>query len=92
MKPFLFQFFLVSKKEFMPKLPNIKGKKLVKILNKIGWLLDHIQGSHYILINKDGKKITIPVHGNSDIPKGTFRGILNDIDITKDEFILLLKK
>jgi len=52
----------------MPKLPNIKGKNLVKILNKIGWQLDHIQGSHYILRNKDGKKLTVAVHGNSEIP------------------------
>ena len=76
----------------MPKLPNIKGKNLVKILNKIGWRLDHIQGSHYILRNKDGKKLTIAVHGNNEIPRGTFLGILNDADILKDEFITLLKK
>lgn len=76
----------------MPKLPNIKGKNLVKILNKKGWLLDHIQGSHYILRNEKGKKLTVAVHGNNDIPKGTLLGILNDADISKDELISLLKK
>ncbi len=75
----------------MPKLPRVKGKNLVKILNKIGWHLDHIQGSHYILRNEYGKKLTVAVHGNSEIPKGTFLGILNDADISKDEFIKLLK-
>lgn len=74
----------------MPKLPNVKGKKLVKVLGKIGWYLDHIQGSHYILRNERGKKVTIPVHGNSDIPKGTFLGILNDIGISKEDLVKLL--
>ena len=70
----------------MPKLQSVKGKNLVKILNKIGWHLDHIQGSHYILRNENGKKLTVAVHGNSEIPKGTFIGILNDADISKEIF------
>jgi len=74
----------------MPKLPNIKGKKLVKILNKLGWNLDHIQGSHYILRNKNGKKLTVAIHGNSEIPKGTLFGILNDANISKEEILRLL--
>ncbi|MCX6751497.1 MAG: type II toxin-antitoxin system HicA family toxin [Candidatus Nomurabacteria bacterium] len=76
----------------MPKLPSVKGKKLIKILEKVGWYLDHTQGSHYILRNENGKKLTVAVHGNSEIPKGTLLGTLNDADISKDEFILLLKR
>ncbi len=76
----------------MPKLPNIKGKQLLKILQNIGYILDHIQGSHHILRRADGKKITIPIHGNKEIPKGTLLGILTDLDISKDEFVVLLKK
>ena len=74
----------------MPKLPGVKGKKLVKILNKLGWELDHIQGSHNILRSADGRKITVAVHGNSEIPKGTLMGILCDAKISKEEFISLL--
>ena len=76
----------------MPKLPSIKGKKLVKILNKMGWLLDHIQGSHYILRNESSKKLTIPVHGNKEIPKGTLLGILSDAGISKDQIIDILRR
>ncbi|MFZ1019590.1 MAG: type II toxin-antitoxin system HicA family toxin [Minisyncoccia bacterium] len=74
----------------MPKLPNVKGKKLVKILEKMGWYLDHIQGSHYILRNESGKKVTVPVHGNKEIPKGTLLGILNDLKISKEEIAKIL--
>jgi predicted RNA binding protein YcfA (HicA-like mRNA interferase family) len=76
----------------MPKLPNIKGKQLLKILKRIGYYLDHIQGSHHILRCSDGKKTTIPIHGNKEIPKGTLLGILTDLNISKEEFALLLKK
>lgn len=76
----------------MPKLPNIKGKQLLKILKGIGYALDHIQGSHHILRRLDGKKVTIPIHGNKEIPKGTLLGILTDLGISKEEFVFLLKK
>ena len=69
----------------MPKLPNIKGKQLLKVLREIGYVLDHIQGSHHVLRRPDGKKTTIPIHGNKEIPKGTLLGILTDLDISKEE-------
>jgi len=76
----------------MPKLPNIKGKQLLKILQGINYDLDHIQGSHHVLRRADGKKVTIPIHGNKEIPKGTLLGILADLEISKEEFIILLRK
>ena len=76
----------------MPKLPTIKGRQLLKILQGIGYNLDHIQGSHHVLRRSDGKKTTVPIHGSKEIPKGTLLGILTDLDISKEEFVLLLKK
>ena len=76
----------------MPKLPNIKGKQLLKILLSLGYNLDHIQGSHHILRRVDGKKITVPVHSSKEIPKGTLHGILTDLDISKEKIVALLKK
>jgi predicted RNA binding protein YcfA (HicA-like mRNA interferase family) len=39
----------------------------------------------------NGKRATTPVHGK-DIPKGTLLAILRDIEMTKEEFVALLKK
>ncbi len=75
----------------MPKLPSIKGKQLLKILQRIGYSLDHIQGSHHILRHSNGKKTTIPIHSNKEIPKGTLLGMLTDLDISKEELTVLLK-
>lgn len=76
----------------MPKLPAVKGKQLLKILVFVGYEIDHIQGSHHILRNTNGKKITLPIHGNSEIPKGTVLGILFDADISKEDFVRMLRK
>ena len=75
----------------MSKLPAIKGKQLLKILQGVGYILDHIQGSHHVLRRADGKKTTIPIHGNKEIPKGTLLGILTDLDISKEELVSMLK-
>lgn len=76
----------------MPKLPTIKAKDLIKILQSFGYKIDRIKGSHHIMRNDAGLKTTIPVHGNSEIPKGTLIAILYDLKIDKEEFVKILKK
>ena len=51
------------------------GKDLLKLLKKHGFVLKRVSGSHHILDN--GKiKITVPVHGNRDLPIGLLNSIL----------------
>lgn len=42
----------------------MKGKELVKLLQKNGWVVDRIHGSHYIM-KKDNETEIIPVHRHS---------------------------
>jgi len=60
----------------------MKAKELIKILKKNGWELKRINGSHHIF-KKDGVEntLSVPVHSNQDIPKGTLNGILKDAGI-----------
>jgi predicted RNA binding protein YcfA (HicA-like mRNA interferase family) len=61
-------------------------KKLINLLEKRGYLLKRITGSHHIFFNKETRKtVAVPVHGNKDIPKGTFMSILRQAGISKDE-------
>jgi len=53
----------------------MSGKELIKKLLKNGWVLDRISGSHFILI-KGKETLTVPVHGNKDLPKGLLNSIL----------------
>ncbi len=45
------------------------GKDKLKQLLKLGWKEIRVNGSHHIL-EKDEKTVSVPVHGNRDLPKG----------------------
>ncbi len=75
----------------MPKLPVIKARDLLKTLLKLGFYKHHQTGSHIQLKHSDGRRTTIPYHPSQEIRRGTLKGIINDIDMTVDEFIKVLK-
>ena len=52
------------------------GKQLKKLLEEQGWALDRISGSHHIMIREGSRSIPIPIHGNSDLPRGILSAIL----------------
>ncbi|MFH1820763.1 MAG: type II toxin-antitoxin system HicA family toxin [Candidatus Nealsonbacteria bacterium] len=55
---------------------TLSPKKLLKILLKAGFKIDHITGSHYVLYNPTFKKrVTLPFH-TKDLPKGTLHSII----------------
>lgn len=74
----------------MPPVPAIRGDRLVKALERAGFKVARIAGSHHILRHPDGRGTTVPVHKGRDVAKGTLRGILNDIGLTVDELQQLL--
>ncbi|TDJ03776.1 MAG: type II toxin-antitoxin system HicA family toxin [Deltaproteobacteria bacterium] len=44
-------------------------------MEKGGWRIVRIQGSHHILV-KRSKRISVPVHGNKPLAKGTEAAII----------------
>ena len=65
---------------------NFSAKNLVRILEAKGFVLLRTKGSHHIYFNASSNKLTIvPMHGNKDIPKGTFFAILKQAGIDKNE-------
>lgn len=69
----------------MPKLPVLTPKKLIRILKKLGFQLDHKTGSHFIFYDAGNKRrATVPFHVK-DLPKGTLLSILKQAGITKEE-------
>lgn len=72
----------------MPKLPVISGKELLKFLERLGFRTIRVKGSHSRMKSEDGRLTTVPIHGNSDIPKGLLRKIIReDLEMGLDEFI-----
>lgn len=74
------------------RLPTLKYRKVVKVLTKIGFVRARQTGSHLILVKKDVKKIvTVPIHANRDIKRGTLRAIIKQAGLTVKEFLDFLK-
>jgi predicted RNA binding protein YcfA (HicA-like mRNA interferase family) len=78
----------------MPKLPVISGKTLLKrLLKNQNYKLSHQHGSHSIIKDTtNGKKTTIPIHANKDLPKGTLKAIITDLSLSTQEFVSLTEK
>ncbi|MBM3208954.1 addiction module toxin, HicA family [Candidatus Shapirobacteria bacterium] len=76
----------------MPKLPVVRASELLRALKRLGFYKFHQSGSHIQLRRADGRKTTIPYHPSKEIKKGTLRAIINDLDLSVDELIKVLKK
>lgn len=74
----------------MPKLIPIKPNKFIKILKKLGFEQRDAEGSHVFFKHDDGRTTVVPIH-NKDISKGLLRKILNDIQISVEEYSELRK-
>jgi len=69
----------------LPKLPSITPKKVIKILEKNGFLLDHSTGSHLVYYHPEKRRrVTVPFH-RKDIPKGTLMSILKQAGIDRED-------
>jgi len=61
----------------------VSGKRLCKILESQGWTRNRISGSHHVY-ERPGSPlpVSVPVHGNRDLPPGTQKGIMRDAGLT----------
>ena len=59
---------------------DMNGKDLLKLAKKNGWDEIRIEGSHHIMW-KNGKEISIPVHGSKSVKKGLLNQILKDMEL-----------
>jgi len=72
------------------RLPAVKPKELVRALERNGWQVDRVRGSHHILVHPEQRRaLTIPVH-NRELKTGTLASILRVAGITREELRQLL--
>jgi predicted RNA binding protein YcfA (HicA-like mRNA interferase family) len=67
-------------------MKSVSGKVLCKIVERSGWVLKRVTGSHHIYAKKGISAIlSIPVHGNRDLPIGTLKGLLKDAELSEED-------
>lgn len=77
----------------MPKLPLIKDRELIRALKKLGFFEHPERGSsHVVFAHHDGRRTTVSRHPGKDMPRGTLRAILRDVNISIPDFVTLLKE
>jgi predicted RNA binding protein YcfA (HicA-like mRNA interferase family) len=68
----------------LAKLPSVSGKKLIRALGKLGFVVIRQKGSHVIL-QRESNLITVPLH--DPIKKSTINAILKQADVTLEELL-----
>jgi len=68
----------------VPKLPSVSGKKIIKSLNKMGFIIVRQRGSH-VFMQRGDATVTVPL--NDPVKKTTLKSILNQTGISLEELI-----
>ncbi len=71
----------------MTRLPRLKGKEVIRILERAGFQVIRTKGSHAFLRHSDGRATVVPVHSGETIGPGLLRAILRDVEMPVDELL-----
>ena len=69
----------------MTRLPRLKGKEVIRILERSGFRIIRTKGSHVFLRHADGRATVVPVHSGETIGPGLLRAILRDVEMSIED-------
>jgi predicted RNA binding protein YcfA (HicA-like mRNA interferase family) len=73
-----------------PKLPRVTAKEALAALQRAGYVKVRQSGSHQILRNSAGVRVTLPVHSGKVLHPAILRAILRDTGLSVEAFTSLL--
>ena len=66
-------------------MKSLSGKNLAKLLERHGWSLMRIHGSHHIHGKVDSPvRISVPIHGNKPLKIGLLSHLLKMADLSEE--------
>jgi predicted RNA binding protein YcfA (HicA-like mRNA interferase family) len=69
----------------MSRLPALTARSLIRALERLGFQVHRIRGSHHYLRHPDGRSTVVPVHAGEDLGPGLLAKILRDCKLTREE-------
>jgi predicted RNA binding protein YcfA (HicA-like mRNA interferase family) len=75
------------------RLPVCTGQQVKRALERAGFALLRINGSHHIM-RQDGppvRNVTVPVHGGKTLKRATVAAIIKQAGLTVEGFISFLR-
>ena len=72
-------------------LPALKPARVLRALQRAGFYIHHIKGSHYYLKHPDRPelRVTLPFH-NTDLKRRTLISVIEQAGFTTEEFVELI--
>ena len=74
----------------MLRYSAVTGKRLIVALQRAGFLIQRVKGSHHFFRHPDGRTTVIPVHSGESLGPGLLAKVLRDVEITRNELEELL--
>ncbi len=66
----------------------LSGDDVVRALRKVGYEWDHTEGSHMILLNAAGRRLSVP--RQPELGRGIVGKLVKQAGLTRDELMELL--
>lgn len=74
----------------MPRLPAVTPRQAVRALERCGWQLDRVSGSHHVFRHPEHRhRVVVPMHAR-DLARGTLAAIVEASGVGRDKFLRLL--
>ena len=73
----------------MPRLPRIRGRELIAALQRLGFVVVRVKGSHHFLRHPDGRTTVVPLHAGETIGPGLLSKILADVELAAEDIARL---
>ncbi len=67
-------------------MKSVSGRDLAKVLERHGWSLLRVQGSHHIYGKTESDvRLSVPIHGNQAIKIGLLRHLMKMAGLSEDD-------
>ena len=67
-------------------MKTLSGKEFAKLLEKRGWILKRINGSHFIYSHPEKIEIiSVPVHKNDDLKRGLQKKLMSIAEMSDND-------
>ncbi len=66
-------------------MSSLSGKELAKVLERNGWILLRVRGSHHIYCKAGSTvRLSVPIHGNRSLRIGLLKHLLKTAGLSED--------
>lgn len=72
--------------------PDVNSKQIIKVIEKLGFVFIRQSGSSHAVYRREsnGRRTTIPTHGNKSLKRKTIKSICKDVGIDLEKLKELL--